>query len=168
MITLTQVYEELNALSKKMNDTFSIPVSINSRLTATLGRVKVVQKGTKFYPDSMEFSKKFLENSVIEDIKDIIAHEWAHYYLTKVSKESHGHDTEFKRICGMIGCKSDGVYAKVENIYEQQEQYKYTVYCPDCGKVVGQYSRMCATLKDLEHCHCALCNGKHLYYVQNW
>ena len=168
MFTLEMIKDELNKLSNSVGDTFNIPVSINSRLTRTLGRVMQYKQGKKCWSDRMEFSKQFLETSTDESIISVIQHEWAHYYVTKITGENHGHDAEFKRACAMIGCENDKTQTKVERIVAEESLSKYVVYCPTCGEVIGGFSRMCATLKNLDQCTCKRCGGGNLYYEQNW
>ena len=168
MFTLEMIKAELNRLSDSVGDTFNIPVSINSRLTRTLGRVMQYKSNGKCWSDRMEFSKQFLETSTDERVKSVIAHEWAHYYATKSTGEPHGHDAYFKQICAMIGCTNDKMVTSVERTVSEESLSKYVVYCPTCGEPIGSFSRMCATLKHLDECTCKRCGGGNLYYKQNW
>ena len=164
---LSEIVKELERLSNMVGDEFDIPVRINGRLTRTLGRVIAHKRGNVCTNDSMEFSRQFLETSTEESIKKVIAHEWAHYYLTKTTGENHGHDAEFKRVCKMIGCEADQTETTVERTVSEESLYKYIVYCPNCG-IVGAYNRMCKTLQYLDECHCSKCGSDKLHYVQNW
>ena len=168
MFTLEMIKNELNKLSNSVGDTFDIPVSVNARLTRTLGRVMQYKQGKRCWSDRMEFSKQFLETSTDESIISVIQHEWAHYYVTKITGENHGHDAEFKRVCAMIGCTNDKTETKVERTVAEETLSKYVVYCPSCGEPIGGFSRMCSTLKNLDSCTCGKCGSGDLYYVQNW
>ena len=168
MFTLEMIQSELNRLSESVGDTFNIPVSINARLTRTLGRVMQHTCGGHCTSDRMEFSKQFLETSTEESIKSVIAHEWAHYYATKITGESHGHDAYFKKVCAMVGCTNDKPQTKVERTVSEEKLSKYVVYCSDCGEAIGYFSRMCATLQNIDQCSCKRCGGAKLYYTQNW
>ena len=168
MFSLEMIKEELNRLSGMVNDEFDIPVFINSRLTTTLGRV--IQEVFNGYCCSkkMEFSKAFLETSTEASIKSVIAHEWAHYYATKSTGERHGHDLYFKSICARVGCADDKATTEVERIVDSNPVYKYTVFCPNCNEAIGEYTRMCKTLRNLDDCTCGKCDGGNLYYIQNF
>ena len=168
MFTLEMIKDELNKLSNSVGDTFNIPVSINSRLTRTLGRVMQYKQGKKCWSDRMEFSKQFLETSTDECVKSVIEHEWAHYYTVKRTGESHGHDAEFKATCRMIGCTNDGTKTHVDRTVAEEFLHKYTVYCPHCDKAIGFYDRMCPTLKRIKDCVCTECGCDDLFYTQNW
>jgi predicted SprT family Zn-dependent metalloprotease len=168
MWTVEKLTAECQKLSDKFNDKFDIPVTINGRLTTTLGRCRAMRVNSEdILPCEIQFSKRFLENSSDVDIIGVIQHEWAHYYATKSTKAPHGHDSYFKEICAKIGCQND--QRQFKGIAPDSEQkFKYEVYCGDCGKLVATYDRMCPTLKNIRSCRCGLCNGKALYYKQNW
>ncbi len=168
MFTMEDIKKELNRLSAIVGDTFDIPVTINGRLTRTLGRVHSECHNGVWFPVRMEFSKQFLESSTEECILSVIQHEWAHYFVTKDTGESHGHDATFKAMCARVGCANDKTKTKVERTVSESSLYKYQVYCPTCDAFIGGYNRMCRTLKEIHHCECKRCGNGGLTYVQNW
>lgn len=169
MYDLVKIENRCKEISASVGDVFDIPVSINGRLTRTLGRVHQEKiDGETWISTKMEFSRSFLETSTDETVESVIAHEWAHYYVTKITGESHGHDAHFKRVCALIGCENDGVATKVERTVEAKSRYKYVVHCHTCNEDIGFYTRMCGTLKNLNLCTCKRCGGSNLSYTQNW
>lgn len=170
MFTIEQVKAELEELSGMVQDEFNIPVRVNGRLTRTLGRV--MSKGSDLMgwtPEYMEFSKQFLESASENDILETIKHEWCHYYITKTTRESHGHDYAFQSLCDRVSCTHSRPSTKVTYNKPAEELSKYTVYCKHCGdRLVAQYSRMNKTLKQLPLCTCKHCGTSTLYYKQNW
>lgn len=164
--TLLKVKKELQEISDKYDDTFSIPVSINGRLTKTLGRVMHKRVLDDIFPESMEISKQLLETTTDADIIGVIKHEWAHYYITKITKENHGHDVMFKALCAEIGTHGT-TSIKVETIVAIES--KYELICPCCGKTVARYTRKCKTTEaskvGLVTSKC--CNAK-VGLRQNW
>lgn len=56
-----------------------IPIVINARLSSTLGQL--IYNKTNNRPVRLEFSKRYLINGDIEDIKKVIKHECIHYAL---------------------------------------------------------------------------------------
>ena len=153
---LKDIKNRLNELSASRNDTFSIPVSINGRLTRTLGRVKYASRNGTTYPIIMEFSRNMLETVVERDIESVIAHEWAHYYITKMTGKNHGHDADFKALCAEIGCCGT-TSIKVERTVERKS--KYILYCKECGQLVAEYSRKCKTVDTYELYTSKCCNA---------
>lgn len=167
MWTVEKLTKECEKISKSMNDVFTCPIYINGRLSRTLGRVMYTFRPSteEYYVQKMEFSKSFLERAQDEDVIETIKHEWAHYYVTKTTKENHGHDKVFKAICAKIDCASGGMYIQTADI---KGRSRYEVYCPTCDKVVAHYQRMCKTLKNLDSCTCKKCKGGNLVLKQNW
>ena len=169
MFGIKEITKYCEELSKRVNDTFNVPVFLNGRLTRTLGRAFSENIGNDVWvPTKLEFSKRFLETSTEECIKSVIEHEWAHYYTVKRTKENHGHDAVFKATCKMIGCTNDGTTTHVDRTVAEEKLHKYTVYCPHCNEPIGFYDRMCPTLKNIKMCECSKCGSDNLYYTQNW
>ncbi len=168
MFTLEMITNELDKLSNSVGDKFDIPVLINARLTRTLGRVMQTTRNGHCRSERMEFSKQLLETATAKSIKSVIEHEWAHYYVTKITGKYHGHDDEFKKVCAMVGCSNDAPTTDVERTVSEEKLHKYVAYCPTCNAPVGYFSRMCATLKHLDRCTCTKCGGGGLYFTQNW
>lgn len=163
--TLENIIKECERLSAIKEDTFSIPVLLNGRLSKTLGRVHFTQSNIngELSPLKMEFSKKFLEIGSNEEIKKVIAHEWAHYYLTKTTKENHGHDNAFNRLSAEMGGNT-GTSLEIENF---KETYKYIAYCEECGAMAGGYARAGKVVKT-PYLYKSRCCGANLRVEQKY
>lgn len=150
-------------------DYFGIEVSINGRLTRTLGRCLYKRDiiTNDIIPTKIEISKQLLETSTLDDIISIIYHECCHALVTIETGEKHGHDAVFKAMCKKVGTKNDTCATKVKRTIEEDKIYKYCVFCKKDGFVAG-YSKMCPTLKNLSSCICNKCGKSNLYYKQNW
>ena len=167
MWTIDQVIIKLNELAAADGIVIDVPVSANGRLRTTLGRVRSYR--STCLPISIEFSQKLLNEGTDNDIINVIKHEYVHFFLLVTTGENHGHDYMFKNKCAEIGCEHN----KTRNELESEDmapaaQFKYEVYCPDCNKTIGTYSRMCKTLRNLDYCSCGRCGGKALKMIQNW
>ena len=171
MMTLEEIKKHIcEAFIKggyNFND-YKIEVSINSRLTSTLGRCKCQGVNNIWKPISIEFSKKFLAVGTEQEILDVIYHEVAHALVCIETKEKHGHDAAFKRMCGRIGTTNDGAYTSIQAYKEEEENttYKYDIFCKDCLRLVAQRSRACKVTKNPELFKCK-CGGA-LRVVQNY
>lgn len=170
MWTIERVITELNKLAEADGIApIKEPIRSNARLRSTLGRVKCLRQGDKILSvECIEFSVEFLKNATDNDIINVIKHEYVHYYLAITTKARHGHDLVFKKKCAEIGCVYDKTRSNLESNYAEKQEYKYEVYCVDCIKMIGGYSRMCKTLKNLSSCKCGRCGGNHLVMKQNW
>jgi len=162
-MNLQEIKRKLETLSAAKNDTFSIEVSINGRLTKTLGRVMHMRKGSTVVPYKMEFSKQMLETVAESDINDIIGHEWAHYYITKKTGVNHNHDVEFKALCAEIGSFGTTTI-NVTRVVEIK--HKYELFCSCCFKRVAVYDRKCKTVNNCGSFESTCC-GSHLILQDN-
>lgn len=165
MWTIEKVIDELNKLAAADGLGYiQVPVTVNPRLTATLGRVKYMGLGNKTYiAKAIEFSKNLLETGTDNDIMNVIKHEYVHYFLVETTNVNHGHDHVFKDKCKAIGCE----HTKTHNPLENEGKFKYEVWCNNCG-LIATYSRMGKTLKNLDSCSCSGCHESKLKLIQNW
>lgn len=168
MYDISRIQKEFIDLCGGAGVSVSAPITLNGRLTRTLGRVIQENFNGVWKSTSVEFSKKFIETSTDENIKDVIAHEAAHYIVTARTGEYHGHDSFFKSVCAEIGTTNDGTTTKVERQQGAAALYKYSVYCETCEETVAEYSRMCKTLKNISLCSCRKCGDSKLKIIQNW
>ena len=164
MWTIERVRKELNKLCANDGlDALHIPVQVNGRLTRCMGRVFFTSKSCN--PTRFEFARVLLEHGNDEEIEQVIKHEYAHYFLLVTTHEDQGHNQTFKDKCMDIGCYQ---YNAQNEIAAFKEAYKYDVYCNNCKKIIGQYSRMCKTLKNIDNCYCNICKKSDLKVKQNW
>ena len=101
MYTLDKIENQFKGICAKAGISCNVPITINSRLTRTLGRV-VINNSIGFIdtwkPIKVEFSKQFIETSSDASIEDVIKHEAAHFIATSRTGEDHGHNSYFKKI----------------------------------------------------------------------
>ena len=145
-------------VANKFNLILDTPITVNNRLSTTLGRVIFV-RGT-CEPIAIEFSPLIFKHSD-EEVEQIILHEMAHWLILKIEKKNHGHDEVFKRYCKMIGCIDNT--ASTKEVFERPGDLKYDLICEKCGFIGGR-SR---TIKRIYEYHCAKCGGA-LRLKQNW
>lgn len=175
-MTITEMEQICAIACSKFNISFNIKITINSRLSRTLGRVISVKSPMGWKVTGFELSKHLYENGTEETIRETVLHECAHYIAITLTKEDHGHDRYFKNICHAIGTTNDKAQydAQFKTTEKKVEEsaaggtYKYEVICPTCETIIGGYSRMCKTLQNLDSCYCKKCGSGKLYYIQNW
>ena len=168
-MTIENVMVHVNEAFSKAGYNFpacGIEVSINKRLTRTLGRCKSVRHGDIVTPQAIEFSAEMLETATDKTIIDVIYHECAHALVGIETCEKHGHDAVFKAMCRRIGTDNDGTVTEVERTVAETEVYKYCVYCNKCGKIVGKYHRAGKVVKTPQFYSCK-CGGS-LTVIQNY
>lgn len=130
------------------------PIRANNRLRTTLGRVKFYRgRFGPAYDISVEFSSKFYLSSPEEDVRQVVMHEFCHYYLLLTDPDNAGHSPQFRELCSNIGCTNDGSVADSASIFSNAEAlkansgYKYVLKCPTCGRVLGHYKTQCKKVK---------------------
>lgn len=147
---------------------FNSPVVINSRLTTTLGRCTYRKSNSLWNPTKIEISKRLLETSTDHSIEEVIAHECAHYVTCAITHEDHGHDVIFRFYCDMIGTtNSSTTYDNLERVRPNEEIYKYTLYCSECGRFLTGKSRACKMTMN-PRSYITKCCGASLKVLQNW
>ncbi len=149
-MTEREIVEYFNSLCKEHGVGTPNKIGINGRLTRALGRV-MCEKSifTPIRPVGVEFSKSMLASEE-SFARDIIKHEFAHYYLASRGIDD-GHGSRFKAMCAKLDCKNDGATVKTrgDGASALAPTHKYEVFCSECGKKVGGYSRKCKTLDDV-------------------
>ena len=168
MFTEEKLAKMCAEVCNRLNIEFNVPVKINKRLTTTLGRVIYYSTPeNEIIPDCIEFSYNFLMTSTEKSIKDVVEHECAHFLVTFITKEKHGHDAVFRSMCHRIGCTNDSsMYEDLERTVPDSEVYKYLVVCQKCGKIIAKYHRAGKIVKHPELYLCK-CSGK-LNVIQNF
>lgn len=147
---------------------FDSPVIINGRLKKTLGRCFYKKTKYNITPIKLEFSKQLVEKATDESIIAVIGHECAHYVVSVLTNTEHGHDFVFKHYCKIIGTPNcDGTFAEVEWKCSNDELYKYTIYCAECGEFLCGYNRINKYIKEPERYRCPECDGK-IRISKNW
>ena len=58
-----------------------VPVKLNSRLSTTLGRFRIMRDGLDEYSHSIEISKKLVEHNEKDTVYGVLVHELIHYAL---------------------------------------------------------------------------------------
>ena len=169
MWTIDRIKRELQKLCAADHIILDVPVSINGRLTRAMGRVCYEVISDIYVPKRIEFSRNLIENASDEDIIQVIKHEYVHYFLiTEDPTVNHHHDAVFKCKCAEVGCTHDKASQHVEGFRDAEAKSKYEVWCVDCCKLIGTYSRKCKTLNNISSCKCGVCGGKQLVIKQNW
>lgn len=169
-MTMQEIQKICTLACAKYDVEFNVNITINARLTRTLGRViSEVQENGEWRPTKFELSKQLVEQGTEDTIRDVVLHECAHYIAIETSREAHGHDAYFRSICYRIGTTNDGMVTKDAKFkLPEEKRHKYSVYCNHCNEFVGGFAKMCPTLKHIDECYCKRCGQYELTYKQNW
>lgn len=167
MWTIEQIEDVLQTLSTLKGDKFNIPVELNPRLVSAIGRVSY-KKGKRVVNEKMEFSTKFLSVMTDKQIRDVIIHEWCHYYLNKTTGEALGHNARFYALCSEMGATPERtMHVELKPEASFDTVYKYTFYCDECGKYLGGRARRSKETDELSTYRTNCCSSL-IALRQNW
>ena len=125
-----------------------MPISINSRLKKTLGRLVYRKINGNFVPLRLEFSPSILEDPLL--LEKTILHELSHWYLMVKGKSfNHGSD-DFKKLSASLD------FPIFQNISSVPAHYWK---CSDCGRIVAVNFKKVDYSKSLTFC----CKAKLVY-----
>lgn len=165
-MTLEQATARCNEIATAAGLEIHCPIEYNGRLKSTLGRVDYRFRRssyTKLEPKKIEFSKSFMENASATEADQVVLHEMTHFIITTKTGTKHGHDEVFKA----LNLKLGGNGRATAEIDKSEMRPKYTVYCNECGKVVGHYFRAGKVVKHPE-LFLSKCCQKTLRVEQNY
>lgn len=169
MWTVEKIVNICEAACAKCDVDFIGSVIINGRLKKTLGRCHNEMINGILYPTKIEISKTLLELAEDSMIIDVILHECAHYIVTAITHERHGHDAVFKHYCLKIGTNNYNATTKISYSTKDGHKtyFKYSIYCKKCGQLVDNRSRACKITKYPAYYYSKCC-GSPLKVEQNW
>ena len=144
--TLERIQKEFTAAVESVGIKVSHPISLNGRLSKSLGRVVHMNYDGYIVPEKIEFSKSFVESGTDKDIHEVILHEAGHYVVAMRTHRNHKHDDVFKAACLELGTTN---YLPHFEDMETKLEYKYNVYCPVCKKNIAGYNRMCKSVREI-------------------
>ena len=168
-MTVTDVRKECNLAFTKADldfNNYNIEVTINNRLKRTLGKCIFKRENNKIVPIRIEISGLAASSTSKEDLKQIIFHECAHAITSIKDGEMHHHDKMFKNVCLKIGASFDEPGVELKFNKPDEQIYKYTVTCSNCGGV-GHYHRAGKVVKYPHLYNCSKCGGS-LSVTQNF
>lgn len=106
---------------------FTIPVTVNARLSRTFGRFIYNRKEQK--PVGIEINKKFLIGGKITDIQDVLKHECVHYALFAKGKPYRDGERYFENELARLGVSSSNtIEFHVEILKQRRWRKLYEVY----------------------------------------
>lgn len=170
-MTAKKLQSLVNEALAKSHCQVACPVTINPRLSRTLGRAKFLGRAGRITKViGIEFSESLLRLATDKCINDVLLHEVAHVIANVRTGSDQGHNKVFKAVCREIGTTNDKTYTVMEYKVTKPvvKTYKYDVICPVCG-VIDHYSRACDATKYPDRYFCRKCHSyKPLRIRANW
>lgn len=129
-----------------------VTIIVSGRMKKATGRAKHLKDGYE-----LKISLPAYQRKDWETIQQTIRHEAIHIFQYQ-EYGNGGHGRIFRKWADKFGCTQ---YAE-----ERAEKPKYTIHCPECGKI-GEKSRACKTTKHIERYHCQNCGNQDLFVRQH-
>ncbi|MGG7130849.1 SprT-like domain-containing protein [Clostridium perfringens] len=127
----------IKEISEKMGlDATKIPIEISSKMKRRKGQFMFVCIKTpkSIHPLKFKFSNILLDGNYEEDVvREVIIHEYVHFYTNTINKKNCYHDYRFKLNCRKAGI-SDSTYFTAGGV-----GYKYKIVCSKCGRKCYRY-----------------------------
>lgn len=127
----------IKEISEKMGlDATKIPIEISSRMKKCKGQFvfRRIRNPKSIYPLKFKFANVLLSGNYDEDVvKEVIIHEYIHFYTNSIYRENCKHDYRFKANCRKAGI-SDSTYFTAGGV-----GYKYKIVCTKCGGTCYRY-----------------------------
>lgn len=146
-----------------------IPIRISKKMTRGLGLFKfskkLIDNKIVFTPVEFVFSDRLLNGICKEDtVRNIIGHEFAHFYCTIIDQQNNGHNDRFKRVCSNLGISSKfwGACSVIDELsnYDKKE---YHILCRNCDKLVAVAQRKSRVDNLIKNSISACCKSKLKY-----
>ena len=150
----------INEISEKWNYPCNIKIEISKRTKKRMGAFFYKKYNNKIVPLKFVFAEDLINGRYNEDIvKEVIIHEYLHYYCDLSTNKSNGHNKFFKKCCLASGI-SDNTTFKYFNEENNNKKYKYKIYCSKCRKLVCVHVRKDATIRKVSSYISKCCNAR--------
>ena len=99
--------------------------------------------GTAYSSNKIVFNKKALNELSLEDVRKVVIHEFFHIVAFHEYKgERVGHGKKFKDLFVKYGYDKEIGKTKLQTTRKvDTNDFKYTVHCECCGKIIGYRNR---------------------------
>lgn len=135
-----------------------VPVEVSSRMEKTMGSFLFKEKDGLISPFAFRFSALLLSGRFEDQVvKDVILHEYAHFYANVKSQKNHNHDDYFKSICIALGAPPHTYF---KELLPQQKKQGYVLVCKRCGKPVARRRKIDAVENIVRNKISTCCHAK--------
>lgn len=142
--TVEEIKEEIDKIAFKLEYPCDLKVEISSRATKRLGAFFYRKEKNKIMPLKFVFAKVLIDGYYLESIvKEVIIHEYLHYFCDTKTGISNGHNKIFKEMCLKCGINPKATLKDDRiGINDNKSNLKlYKIYCINCGKIVCVHKR---------------------------
>lgn len=158
--TVDDIKLVIDEIASRWNYPCNIKIEISKRATKRMGAFFYKRNGNNIIPIKFVFAYTLINGSYSKEVvREVIIHEYLHYYCDLSTNKSNGHNKFFKKCCLASGI-SDNTTFKYFNEENNNKKYKYKIYCSKCRKLVCVHVRKDATIKKVSSYISKCCNAR--------
>ena len=123
----------INEISEKWNYPCNIKIEISKRAKKRMGAFFYKKYNNKIRPLKFVFAEELVNGKYSEEVvKEVIIHEYLHYYCNTITNSNNGHNKFFKDCCIKSGISSSTTFKYNSESKFDLSKYKYKIYCSNC------------------------------------
>ena len=162
--TIKEIKEELIDIGIKLEYPTNLKVEISNRATKRMGAFFYIKEKESIVPIKFVFAKRLIDGNYPEEVvREVIIHEYLHYYCNTKTGLSNGHNKFFKSMCLKCGISSKATFSYKsinEDIYIKKHVKIYNIYCRKCGRLVCVHRRRDAAERKIKGYISKCCNSR--------
>lgn len=131
-----EVRKLLAETGEKMGfDCAHVPVEVSSRMEKTMGSFLFREKEGIITAHAFRFAQVLLSGYYHESVvRNVILHEYAHFYANVKDNRNHKHDAYFKKVCEELGIPTHTYF---KELLPRNKKNGYILVCSKCGSKVA-------------------------------
>lgn len=135
-----------------------VPVEISSRMEKTMGSFLFREKEGNIIPHAFRFAQVLLSGYYKESVvRNVIIHEYAHFYANVKDNRNHRHDAYFKKVCEELGIPTHTYF---KELLPRTKKNGYILVCSRCGSKVAARRKVDSVHMILRHKVSGCCHAK--------
>lgn len=144
--------EDIRAILDRVGEEFGLSCShveiiISSRMEKTMGSFVFLEKGGKVLPREFRFSTRLLCGEFPEEmVRNVLIHEYAHFYANVTTNVNNGHNAFFKSVCTRLEIPTDTLFKGNKSMVFPKKK-GYVLTCTKCGENVAVRRRKDAAME---------------------
>lgn len=166
---IKDIRKVIDEIEKILEYPCDLKIEISNRATKRMGAFFYKKEKGLIVPIKFVFAKRLLDGNYPEHIvREVIIHEYLHYYCDTKTGVSNGHNKFFKSMCLKCGIsdKATFIYKNIsEDISIKKDTKVYNIHCRKCGKLVCVHKRKDAAERKIKGYVSKCCNFKLEYKV---
>lgn len=159
--TIDDIKLVVDKIANRWNYPCNIKIEISKRATKRMGAFFYKRNGKNIIPIKFVFAYTLINGTYSEQVvREVIIHEYLHYYCDLSTNKSNGHNKFFKECCIASGISDSTTFKYFNEENNNDTKYKYKIYCSKCKKMVCVRARKDAAKRKVNSYISKCCNGR--------